>query len=393
MASGYVQKESETCWIARVEYYKDGRRRYHSKSFPTENEAKTHLQNQQADKNRGEFVEPSKVILSTLVEEWLAVITGNVTERTLDGYRGLMDRYVLPTLGKKLVSEISVRDIQRLYADMLLGKHPHRATKSKQPKAKDTESHKVGARVVRHTHAVLRQVLEQAVEWKLIIRNPADTLKRKLPKVNEPDRRVLNEMEAAAFLQASAAKPHGLIFEFALLTGQRPEEYLALRWRDLDCERNTAQVRRVLVRHNKSWCFQEPKTKGSKRTVTIPISLVRKLTAHKRVQSEHRLKLGSEWEAHDLIFCNETGGPLSIPNLTYRYFRPILKAAGLPQIRLYDVRHSHATLLLIAGEHLKVVSERLGHSTIRLTADTYTHVLEGMQQGTASKLESMLYGT
>ena len=85
--------------------------------------------------------------------------------------------------------------------------------------------------------------------------------------------------------------------------------------------------------------------------------------------------------------------PLSIPNLTYRYFRPILKRAGLPQIRLYDLRHSHATLLLAADEHLKVVSERLGHSTIRLTADTYSHVLESMQQGTASKLESMLYGT
>lgn len=93
------------------------------------------------------------------------------------------------------------------------------------------------------------------------------------------------------------------------------------------------------------------------------------------------------------MFCGEFGSPLSIPNLTYRYFRPILTAAKLPQIRLYDLRHTHATLLLAADEHLKVVSERLGHSTIRLTADTYSHVLEGMQQATATKLENMLYGT
>jgi len=207
------------------------------------------------------------------------------------------------------------------------------------------------------------------------------------------ERRVLDENEAAVFLKACNEKPNGLIFEFALLSGMRPEEYLALQWRDLSFERNTAQVRRALVRHKKSWRFQEPKTKGSKRTVTIPASLSRKLAIHKRLQAEHRLAIGSEWQAHDLVFCSEFGTPLSIPNLTYRYFRPILEKAKLPQMRLYDLRHSHATLLLAADEHLKVVSERLGHSTIRLTADTYSHVLEGMQQGTASKLESMLYGT
>jgi integrase len=121
--------------------------------------------------------------------------------------------------------------------------------------------------------------------------------------------------------------------------------------------------------------------------------LSKKLAAHKRAQAEQRLKIGKEWQAHDLVFGSETGSPLSIPNLTYRYFRPILTTAGLPQIRLYDLRHSHATLLLAADEHLKVVSERLGHSTIRLTADTYSHVLANMQEKTSAKLEEMLYNT
>jgi len=387
MAAGYVQKRSDTCWLARIEHNSNGRRRYFSKSFKTEKEPTEHLQNQQSDKNRGVFVEPSKVILSTLAEEWFGLTAANVTERTADGYKGLMDRYVFPTLGNRLVSEITTREIQKLYADMLAGKHPKTTTKSKHPKVRRCEDRRVGARVVRHTHAALRQVLEQAVEWKLIIRNPADSLKRKLPKVVEVERRVLDEAEAGNFLKSCATKTHGLIFEFALLSGMRPEEYLAMQWKDLDFERNTIQVRRVLVRHKKAWRFQEPKTKGSRRTLTIPASLSRKLAIHKRIQAEHRLKIGSEWEAHDLVFCGTFGTPLSIPNITYRYFRPILIAAKLPQIRLYDVRHSHATLLLIAGEHLKVVSERLGHSTIRLTADTYSHVLEGMQQGTASKLE------
>lgn len=104
-----------------------------------------------------------------------------------------------------------------------------------------------------------------------------------------------------------------------------------------------------------------------------------------------KLKLGALWQHHDLVFCSEQGTPLSIPNLTYRYFRPILTQAKLPRIRLYDLRHSCATLLLIAEENPKVVSERLGHSTIVLTLDTYSHVLPTMQQGATARLERLLY--
>lgn len=278
------------------------------------------------------------------------------------------------SLGSKRLTQIEPRDIQKLYACM----QNHQA---------------LGARIVRHTHAALRQALEQAVEWKLLIRNPADSLRRKLPKASHIERRVLDEVEAAAFLKACESRPHGLIFEFALLSGMRPEEYLALQWRDLDFQRNSAKVKRALVRHKCSVRFEEPKTKGSRRIVSLPASLVRKLTTHKRLQAEQRLKLGKDWLALDLVFCNEKGGPLSIPNLTYRYFRPILIAAELPQMRLYDLRHSHATLLLVADEHVKVVSERLGHSTSRLTLDTYSHVLASLQQKTSDKLEDMLYKT
>ena len=119
-------------------------------------------------------------------------------------------------------------------------------------------------------------------------------------------------------------------------------------------------------------------------------SLLKKLAAHKRRQAEVRLKLGAAWQAFDLIFCGAEGTPLSIPNITYRYFRPILTKGKLPRIRLYDLRHSCATLLLIAEENPKVVSERLGHSTIVLTLDTYSHVLPTMQQGATARLDKLL---
>ena len=143
--------------------------------------------------------------------------------------------------------------------------------------------------------------------------------------------------------------------------------------------------------HKKSWSFEEPKTARSRRTVYLPDPLVKKLIVHKRQQAEARLKLGELWQAFDLVFCGETGTPLSIPNITYRYFRPILTKAKLPRIRLYDLRHSCATLLLIAEENPKVVSERLGHSTIVLTLDTYSHVLPHMQQSASARLEKLLY--
>jgi integrase len=119
--------------------------------------------------------------------------------------------------------------------------------------------------------------------------------------------------------------------------------------------------------------------------------LLRKLVAHRRKQAEERLKLGPLWQALDLVFCNELGSPLQIPNLTYRYYRPILTEAKLPRIRLYDLRHTCATLLLAANEHPKIVSERLGHASITLTLDTYSHVLPSMQQAATAKLESILF--
>lgn len=127
-------------------------------------------------------------------------------------------------------------------------------------------------------------------------------------------------------------------------------------------------------------------------TAPLPSSVVRGLIEHKRRQAEERLKAGSDYKNLDLVFATAEGEPLMVQNLFRRHFKPILKAAGLPtSIRLYDLRHSCATLLLSANENAKVVSERLGHSTITLTLDTYSHVLPSMQQAASEKLESMLF--
>jgi integrase len=347
------------------------KRRYHNRTIHgTAKDAQRYLNGVLREIDLGTFVEPSAMTLNEYIEKWLeGAARPRVSRRTADGYEALLRRYILEPLGQRRLDSLRALDIQNVYAEM--------------------QARGLSARMVRHTHSALHNALKQSVKWGLLSRNPSELVE--LPKVAHKERRVLSQTEAVSFLEAAAEMSHGLLFEFALITGMRPEEYLALQWSDIDFERHAATVKRALVRHKGEWSFEETKTARSRRTVSLPRQLVQKLLEHKRRQGEARLKAGPSWEAHGLVFCSETGSPLSVPNLTYRYFRPILQKANLPRLRLYDLRHTCATLLLLADENPKVVSERLGHSTIVLTLDTYSHVLPTMQQRATSKLEQMLY--
>jgi integrase len=371
--SGNIKKKRDGLFLVSVFLGKDanGKRRYVAKQIKgAKKDAQTYLNNALREIDSGTFVEPTSFTVNSYLDRWLETAARpRVSRRTADGYAALLKRYVREPLGQRRLDKVQPLDIQKVYGEM--------------------QARGLSARIVRHTHSALHNALKQAVKWGILSRNPSDLVE--LPRVPHKERRVLSPAEAASFLEFADVMPHGLIFEFALLTGMRPEEYLALQWSDVDFERATAQVRRALVRHKKSWSFEEPKTARSRRTVFLPAPLLHKLATHKRKQAEGRLKLGAAWQAFDLVFCSDEGTPLSIPNITYRYFRPILTKAKLPRIRLYDLRHTCATLLLIAEENPKVVSERLGHSTIVLTLDTYSHVLPTMQQGATARLEKLLY--
>jgi integrase len=152
-------------------------------------------------------------------------------------------------------------------------------------------------------------------------------------------------------------------------------------------------VRRSLSRVGARWRFEEPKTARARRSVPLSAQLVSALRHHRRAVLKQRLRAGSEWQELGLVFCSEVGTPVDLSNLRNRSFKRILRRAGLPaDLRPYDLRHSAATLLLLAGEHPKVVSERLGHSTVALTLDTYSHALPTLQQQATEKIASVLYG-
>jgi len=202
----------------------------------------------------------------------------------------------------------------------------------------------------------------------MLYRNPAELVQ--LPKVRRQEMSALSPQESARFMAALERDRYSALFALALSTGMRPAEYLGLRWIDVEMSKATVTVQRSLVWRTKGggWYFTQPKTSRSRRTIPLPPSMAVALLEHKRRQSEERMKLGADWQDHGLVFTTPLGSPLNISNLTSKHFKPALRRAGLPTtIRLYDLRHTCATLLLGAGENPKVVSERLGHASIVLT--------------------------
>jgi integrase len=368
-------------FLVRIYLGRDGqgKRQYSNKTIKTgRKNAEKYLTKALRDKDLGVFVEPGKETVSEFLERWLKTTAkARVSERTLDGYEAILS-HAKTELGTGRLSALRASDIQACYAKLT----PSNA---------------------KHLHAPLRSALNQAVRENLIHSNPA--LSVTLPRHRAKEMIAFSRDEAARLMavetitrterdrEVTAENRYRVMFAFMLTTGVRPSEAFAIRWQDLDLEKATASITRTLQWHKgkgKGFYFDEPKTKGSRRSVPLPASLVQQLREHRAKQGQELLALGIRT---DLVFSNSEGMPLLRRNVIKRHYKPALRAAGLPtEARLYDLRHTCATLLLAAGVHPKVVSERLGHSDVTLTLNCYSHVLPGMQQDATAQLERMLYG-
>lgn len=376
--AGQIIKRGDRTWLVRIFMGRDakGKQMFHTKTVHgTKKNAEQYRNKVLRDRDLGAFVEPSPMMLDEYLDKWLETAARpRLHERTFADYQELLKRYVRPALGSKKLAQLRPLEIQTLYSEM--------------------QERGLSPRTVRITHIVLSNALKQAVRWHILHQNPAQNVE--LPKRVRKEMTVLSLDEAIRFLEAAREDIHGMIFAFALATGMRPEEYLALQWKDLDLQKGTATIQRTLCwRRGKGggWYFGEPKTLQSRRTIPLPASLIKEMLHHKRQQAERRLKLGKEYQAYDLVFATATGGPLHSDNLGARNFKSVRdRAKLLSGVTLYTLRHTCATLLLLAGENPKVVSERLGHSSIVMTLDIYSHVLPSMQQAATEKLEKMLYG-
>ena len=245
-------------------------------------------------------------------------------------------------------------------------------------------------KTVKNTHGVLRNALGQAVKWGKLNRNPTELVS--LPRQEKNEMKVLSPDQAKVFIDATVNNRWKALFSLLVTTGMRPGEALGLKWTDVDLDSGKVTVCRSLTRIGRDWFLEEPKTARSRRTIPIPRNVVKDLEEHKEEQEEVKLKAQEgDYIDNGFVFATQVGSPLDKQNIVNRHFKPLLDSAGLPEIRLYDLRHTCATLLLSAGVNPKIVSERLGHASTTLTMDTYSHVLPDMQKSATEIIDDLLF--
>jgi integrase len=244
-------------------------------------------------------------------------------------------------------------------------------------------------RSVAHIRAVLRNALNQALRWGLVTRNVAA-----LAEPPHQPRVLVNPLtaeQARTLLETCQEDDFGPLFAAALSTGMRQGELLALRWEDIDFDRNTVSVRRALQRVDGKLTFVEPKSESSRRTITVPSIAMAAFRAQRTRQREQRLLAGSSWEDWGLVFTSSKGTPLDGSNVTKR-LQKLLAQAGLPRQRFHDLRHGCASLLLAAGVPPRTIMGMLGHSQISLTLNVYSHLSPSLERDAADALDRVLTG-
>ena len=251
----------------------------------------------------------------------------------------------------------------------------------------------MSARTVRYIHTTLHKALKQAVMDGLIPRNVTEAVKP--PQPTREEMHPLTPEQAKVLLQTAHETRDRLeaLYVLAIHTGLRQGELLGLKWDDVDLEDDSLQVRRTLAITKSGLVFSFPKTTGSRRSVKLTSKATKALKSHLERQLAEIDGVGSLWnpgDADGLIFASETGEPLARRAVTKQKFKPLLRRAGLPEIRFHDLRHTCATLLLTRNVNPKIVSEMLGHATIAITLDTYSHVLPNMRDQAAAAMEEAL---
>ncbi len=393
--AGSITARGEGRWVVRVSLGRDsnGKRvRVHDVVRGTRKDAQRYLTAALSRKDHGLPTTLSRETLGEWVAEWLKNWTGTKGPRTQYDYRQTFRRIFErdPLLGGIRLTALTPERIQQFISQLQSTKKRKQVKKrsDKKSEARIESDELLSPRTIRIYHGALRTVLNDAMRLGKVQRNVVSLVRP--PKLNRCDRTFLSPEQTEHFLTASADDRFHALFATLLLAGLRPSEAFALRWSDLDGRR--LHVQRALVwlpgRDNPP-IFASTKT-GRARTVALGDRLVRILNRHSARQAEWQLNMGATYVDQDLMFATELGGPLQIRNVVMRHFKPLLRRAKLPDIRLYDLRHSHATILHENGESVKVIQERLGHASITLTLDTYIHVAPGMQEKAADRLDALL---
>ena len=321
-----------------------------------------------------------------------------MSPRTFERYESIVTLHLIPALGVHKLKDLRPMHIQTYYTEARESgrvRRKGRATDEGDSEAGEanengleSENGGLSVQTIAHHHRVLYGALKQAVRWRILTFNPADAVDP--PRPDKHEMNVLDEDQTRALLQSSRDSDLYVPILLAVTTGMRVGELLGLHWRDVDLKRGKLAVTQSLQATKDGLEFRQPKTKKSRRSIPLTVTAAAALRQHKKAQQEHRIANADRYADQDLVFAREFGEPWNPRTFSSSWTR-LRDSMGLT-IRFHDLRHTHATLLLRQGVHVKVVSERLGHSTVGITLDTYSHVLPDMQEEATEKLEAMLGG-
>ena len=358
------------CYVIDLGRTPEGKRdQKRRRGFPTRKAAEEAMQKELHERRAGTYVEPTHLTVGAYLERWLAEADAGWREATAYAYAGIVRNRIVPYLGDAPLAKLSALDVQACYRRLLeAGYAPS---------------------TVRLTHTVLREALEQAVRWRLIPANPCAAAKAPATQAVEPESWTAEE--ARAFLAATAGDDLARLWRLGLDSGMRLGELLALTWADIDFARGTVAVRRTLTpSRGGAWTIGDgPKSAKGRRSIPLAEATLAALRSHRARQTERRLLLGPDWHDLGLVFDRGNGEPCRPATVQARFERAVARA-GVTPLTPHGMRHTMATLLLAAGVHPKIVQERLGHATIGMTLDRYSHVTMDMQRGAAGIMGDLL---
>ena len=377
---GHVRKRGNK-WTVVIDTGRDasGKRqqKWHS-GYNTKREAEAGLTDLLARVQSGNYVDTSRLTLGEfLTDRWLPARKSGLRPSTFESYKMNVDAHVVPALGQMPLQRLTATDLSKFYGDLL--DHGRR-----------DGSGGLSPRTTRYVHTILRRALADAERWDLITRNPAD--RAAVPAARPHAMNTWTADELRAFLKQSQDDRLWPLWQVLAATGLRRGEVLGLTWRDLDATAGRLVIARAWVTTvGGETSLQAPKTARGRRQVALDGATVAALKGWRTRQVAERLALGAAYADNDLIFCRADGVPYS-PGYISAEFKAQAKAAGLPTIRLHDLRHTHASLMLQQGIHPKVVSERLGHGSTAFTMDVYAHTTPALHADAAESVAALLAG-
>lgn len=367
---GTIYQRPDGTWCTQITVYVDGKRKRPTLYGKTRKEVADKLNKALSDRDGGLSFDANNLKLGDYMQRWLEDSKqGSVKPVTYRGYERMVRNHLVPTLGRIKLKALTPTHLRGLYRQKI--------------------DAGLSARTVGYVHATVHNALEQAVNDGLIPRNVADAVKP--PQIHREEIKPLTPQKVKRLLEAVAGDRFEALYVLATTAGLRQGELLALTWEDIDLDRGVLQVRRTLSGFKGgNPIFGTPKTAKGRRSVKLTAKAVESLKVHQEHQQEEQKELAGLWLDHKLVFPTRVGTPVSRHNLVARSFKPLLKHAGLPDIRFHDLRHTCATLMLAVGTNPKVVQETLGHANVSVTLDIYSHLLPNMQDEVAEKINELL---